>query len=80
MKKRPGEKLPPLNPTANPHHNRKLSAAIESVFRLTHGREMTPDERRLFGIADENFVDGDRRSSSRSSQPSKSERKSRITQ
>jgi len=30
-----------------------LQAAMESVFRLTHGREMTPDERRVFGLASE---------------------------
>ena len=32
--------------------DRKLSEAIESVFRLTHGREMTRAERSLFGFAD----------------------------
>lgn len=30
-----------------------LQAAMESVFRLTHGREMTADERRVFGLASE---------------------------
>ena len=27
-----------------------LRAAMENVFRLTHGREMTADERRVFGL------------------------------
>lgn len=30
---------------------RKLRDAIESVFRRTHGRDMTAEERRLFGLA-----------------------------
>lgn len=34
-----------------PLHGRKIREAIESVFRRTHGREMTPEERRLFGIS-----------------------------
>jgi hypothetical protein len=29
---------------------RKIRAAIEEVFRRTHGREMTPAERRMFGL------------------------------
>ncbi|HVH85095.1 MAG TPA: hypothetical protein VM912_00095 [Terriglobales bacterium] len=29
---------------------RKMQTAIENVFRLTHKREMTPDERRIFGL------------------------------
>jgi hypothetical protein len=42
-----------------------LHAAMENVFRLTHGREMTPDERRVFGLANEDdTTDGDRRRSS----------------
>jgi hypothetical protein len=34
----------------NSLQERRLRAAIESVFRRTHGREMTEDERRLFGL------------------------------
>ena len=30
-----------------------LRAAMENVFRLTHGREMTADERRVFGLTRE---------------------------
>jgi len=50
VRKRIIEKLtaPPFISAA---HDRKLQAAIESVFRLTHGREMTPEERRAFGVA-----------------------------
>ena len=33
---------------------RKLRDAIESVFRRTHGRDMTADERRLFGLTVKN--------------------------
>ena len=33
-----------------PLRERKLRAAIEDVFRRTHGREMTAEERLLFGI------------------------------
>ena len=50
MRKRTVEKLP-APPFISAAHDRKLQAAIESVFRLTHGREMTPEERRLFGLA-----------------------------
>ena len=57
MKKRAGEKLPPLAPAANAPRKRKLNAAIESVFRLTHGREMTADERRLFGVSERDISD-----------------------
>ena len=53
--------LPATNVTAR---NRKLSAAIESVFRLTHGREMTVEERRLFGLS-QNTIDENGRSNSR---------------
>jgi hypothetical protein len=35
--------------------DRKLRDAIRNVFRLTHGRDMTPDERRLFGFNDRTF-------------------------
>ena len=49
-----------------PLHGRKIREAIESVFRRTHGREMTPEERRLFGLSsgdDEHneFVNGSSR-------------------
>lgn len=30
--------------------SRKFQAAIETVFRLTHRREMTSEERRFFGL------------------------------
>lgn len=30
---------------------RKVRDAIESVFRRTHGRDMTAEERRLFGLS-----------------------------
>lgn len=40
---------------------RKLRDAIASVFRLTHGREMTDEERRMFGLAVENTDHSDRR-------------------
>jgi hypothetical protein len=46
--------------------NRKLSAAIENVFRLTHGREMTAEERRLFGLS-QHTIDENGRSNSRGS-------------
>ena len=49
MRKPTVEKLADA-PFISAGHDRKLQAAIESVFRLTHGREMTPRERRLFGI------------------------------
>jgi len=32
-------------------HDPQLQHAIESVFRLTHQREMTLDERRMFGLS-----------------------------
>ena len=34
----------------NALQERRLRAAIESVFRRTHGRDMTSEERRLFGL------------------------------
>lgn len=38
--------------TAQPSKSsRKFQAAIETVFRLTHRREMTPEERRSFGLS-----------------------------
>jgi hypothetical protein len=33
---------------------RKVRDAIESVFRRTHGRDMTAEERRLFGLTPKN--------------------------
>ena len=38
---------------------RQLKTAIERVFRLTHQREMTIDERRIFGIGQRQRVDQD---------------------
>ena len=40
------------------HSRRQLKEVIERVFRLTHQREMTIDERRIFGIGEGPGVDG----------------------
>ncbi|HWC17348.1 MAG TPA: hypothetical protein VG498_10045 [Terriglobales bacterium] len=39
------------------HSRRQIKDAIERVFRLTHQREMTIDERRIFGIGERPGVD-----------------------
>lgn len=64
MKKRKSDKesdsiVRPIVPKRSGH----LRAAIESVFRLTHGREMTLDERRVFGLDGDNGARVDRFSS-----------------
>jgi hypothetical protein len=47
---------PVVGPAPGPvSRDRKLRDAIRNVFRLTHGRDMTPDERRLFGFNDRAF-------------------------
>jgi hypothetical protein len=54
MKKPAVEEMPQTPSTAAaraPSDRRKLQAAIESVFRRTHNREMTVEERRIFGMA-----------------------------
>lgn len=56
MKKRAVEKNPepPFVPaTRSPSRSKKLCDAIEKVFRLTHGREMTARERRLLGFSED---------------------------
>jgi len=53
VRRRTVEKLPDT-PLISASHDRKLQAAIERVFRLTHGREMTAEEKRLFGLAGRN--------------------------
>jgi hypothetical protein len=42
----------------------KLRAAIETVFRLTHRRDMTEQERRLFGLP---AINGDHATDGKSS-------------
>ena len=53
MKKRTSNKL--SDSASAPSRSRRSDngvkyAAMERVFQLTHGREMTLDERRLFGL------------------------------
>jgi hypothetical protein len=54
MKKSAAEEMPQTTSTSGARASsdrRKLQAAIESVFRRTHNREMTIEERRIFGVA-----------------------------
>ena len=51
MKKKPdGSALTPVVDGSNSRRDQRLKSAIERVFRLTHGREMTAKERREFGL------------------------------
>ncbi|MFL6438730.1 MAG: hypothetical protein ACJ71Q_14215 [Terriglobales bacterium] len=50
MKRAAKRKKSPSNNSDGFHRNRKVIEAIERVFRSTHKREMTSDERRKFRL------------------------------
>jgi len=54
-KQQPGKNSdsPAGSKVRRPARDGQLRNAIENVFRLTHGREMTQEERRLFGLSNE---------------------------
>jgi hypothetical protein len=49
-KKVDGSALTPAVDGSGQERDARLNRAIETVFRLTHSREMTPKERREFGL------------------------------
>ena len=53
-KKVDGDALTPAIDGSGPERDARLKRAIETVFRLTHGREMTLKERREFGLNNSN--------------------------
>lgn len=55
----------------------KMQTAIENVFRLTHKREMTPDERRVFGLLKAEGADRRNGASSANERPNPGERRRR---
>lgn len=53
-KKVDGSALTPAIDGSGQERDARLDRAIETVFRLTHSREMTPKERREFGLKNSN--------------------------
>jgi hypothetical protein len=53
-KKVDGSALTPAIDGSSRERDARLNRAIETVFRLTHSREMTPKERREFGLKNSN--------------------------
>lgn len=53
-KKVDGSTLTPAIDGSGQGRDARLNRAIETVFRLTHSREMTPKERREFGLKNSN--------------------------
>lgn len=53
-KKVDGSALTPAVDGSGQERDARLNRAIETVFRLTHSREMTPKERREFGLKHSN--------------------------
>lgn len=59
MKKQSTESSFRTSPVAEQVRDRKSQAAIETVFRLTHNREMNEAERKMFGITSRDGHHGD---------------------
>jgi hypothetical protein len=53
-KKVDGSAFTPAINGSSRERDARLNRAIETVFRLTHSREMTPQERREFGLKHSN--------------------------